>query len=113
MRSRKSSDVRLLRYSIPFSALIDLSSFEVFRFFDTAVRPLDHDAISLIAPSQAECKRQFRLGKIAGAAFYHVGLNNSSEFEAHDGADGVAIGLRASQVEADAAIRGLKIAGCA
>ena len=84
---------------------------EGFEFLGFAAGPIDDHALDFVLFAQTKSDGQFGLRKIAGAAVHHARLRLAVVEDAHIRADGVAIGFRADQTKADAAIaRGLIVA---
>jgi len=70
----KVLETRLGIYPLCFYALIYLSGTQIFVLFGAPARPVNHYSIDFFARPQAECNRQFRLGKVAGASSDDPGL---------------------------------------
>ena len=71
---------------------------------DLAAGPADFYGVSFVTLSQAKGQDQFAGGKITGAAAQHLRLRFAASSELHSGADAVAIGLRADQLDAQTVI---------
>src|SRR4029077_1361237 len=98
----KELEVWLRLYPLCFQALIDFSTGQVLVFFGPPAGPIDDHAVNLLMRAHTEGNRQLRLRKIAGTAVHHARLCLPVIKDSNRGADSIAVGLGALQMQSNA-----------
>jgi polyisoprenoid-binding protein YceI len=77
--------------SLPLGAFVRPSGSEIFEFFGSPARPINHHTVNTIPLLQPESDGQLGLRKITGSAFDHARLSDPTGEHADGRTDGIAV----------------------